>query len=114
MSRKSRNEIRHNYITHHPNYVFYEDNSKYRSIGITHHPYYKVKNSGVFKNMPLDENPEYGKSDKSYIRYGIISAKKKNYGKVLNDYKFSDSDFKKIKSKIRNYKNKIRKQKKYK
>ena len=109
MTRKSRNEFRFNYNTNHPNYVFYENNGKYRSIGLTHQSEYYGK-----RNMRLKNNPNRIDKYNCYVRYGVISSKKNNYGKVLYDYSFSDSDFKNVKSKIRNYKNRIRKQKKYK
>lgn len=111
MSRKSRNEFRFNYNTNHPNYVFYEDNGRYRSVGLTHHKDYITKKYGKFKNMPLSKNPNLYDDEDAYVRYGIISAKKNYYGKVLSDYIFSDSDFKNVKSKIRNYKNYKRKKK---
>ena len=113
MSRKSRNEFRYNFNTHHPNYIFYEDDNKYRSIGLTHSPYwYSKKNGKKYYNVRLNQNPNIKDSRNSYMRYGIISDKKKNYGKVLDGFKFSDSDFKNIRSKSRNYKNYVRKNKK--
>lgn len=95
----SRNEFRYNFSQKHKNYVFGESENVYHSVGITHKEYTKNK-----KNMPLERNPQNGKSEKSYIRYGIITDNKKNYGRVLKNYKFSDSDFKNVRSKIRNYK----------
>ena len=62
--------------------------------------------------MPLDNNPQKGKTDKSYIRNGIVSDKKNNYGKrTIKNLSFSSNDFKKIKSKIRNYKKRQKKSK---
>ena len=43
MTRKSRNEFRFNYNTNHPNYIFYEDNGRYKSVGLTHHKNYTTK-----------------------------------------------------------------------
>lgn len=98
--RESKNEFRFNYDTGHMNYVFEEEGNKYHSVGITH----DRKTFGK-KNMPLDVNPQDGHNEKAYIRNGIITNKKRSYFKSFdNSFKFSESDFPKIKSKIRNYK----------
>lgn len=107
----SKNEFRYNHSTGHPNFVFEEDGNKYHSLGLTHHKrtyYYKQKR--WLKNMPLYDNPEKNKTEKSYVRYGIITNKKKQYGNVTTDFRFSNKDKSNIKSKIRNYKNHRRKQ----
>lgn len=99
-----KNEFRYNYNTKHPAYIFLEDNNKYKSLGLTH----KAKTFNK-DNMPLNINPNVKDSNKSYIRNGIISDKKNNYGEILDYIFLCESDFKNVKSKIRNYKNKVRK-----
>lgn len=54
--------------------------------------------------MPLKENPQGNKKEKSFVRYGIITRKKHNFSSPLNNYKFNKGDFRNVKSKIRNYK----------
>lgn len=107
MSKKIRakDEFRYNYAKGHKNYVFAEtDDGIYICVGITHE-------SSTFSkpNMPLEKNPQRGKTEKAYIRNGIISDKKKYYGKKLKNYSFSSNDRKNVKSKIRNYKKKRKK-----
>ena len=98
--RKSKNEFRYNFTEKHKTYVFEEENGKYKSVGITH-------NSKTFgkDNMPLHKNPQKNKTEDSYVRNGVIVDKKNNYGKrIIKNMSFESSDFKNVKSKIRNYK----------
>ena len=101
MKRKSKNEFRYNYSTKHKNYVFEESGNKYHSVGLTH-------DSATFgrNNMPLHSNPQKGKNEIAFVRNGIITDKKRNFGKPLKNYEFDKSDFRNVKSKIRNYKKK--------
>lgn len=101
---KPRNEFRYNYSQNHKNFVFGERGNKFQSVGITHEEYTFGK-----KNMPLSRNPQKGKTEPSFIRNGIISDKKKNYGRPLKNYSFSNKDYKNVKSKIRNYKKRHKK-----
>lgn len=101
---KTRNEFRYNYSQNHKNYVFGEVGNKYKSLGITHE-----KSTFNKKNMPLKTNPQKGKSEQSYIRNGIVSDKKQNYGRPLTNYAFDYNDYKNVKSKIRNYKKRRKK-----
>lgn len=108
--RYSRNEFRYNKNTKHYNYVFEEDGNKFHSIGLTHKNYtYDNKKRKWRKNMPLDKNPQKSKSDNVFVRYGIITSKKDNYGDKRNNFEFSRSDFSNVKVKVRNYKNQRRK-----
>lgn len=101
----SRNEFRFNNNTNHMNYVFGESNNRYYSVGLTTEDETFKK-----KNMPLKDNPHKGKTGKSYVRTGIISDRKQAYDKKPNKHwKFSKTDFPKVKSKIRNYKKRKRK-----
>lgn len=95
----SKNEFRYNYDTKHPTYIFLESNGKYRSFGLTHQD--KTFNK---KNMPLNVNPNVMDNSKAYIRNGVVSSKKSNFGKILNNYRFDSSDIKNVKSKVRHYK----------
>ena len=105
--RKSRNEFRYNYDTGHIVYVFEEEKSKYKGLGITH-----SKRTFRTKNMPLFYNPQKGKKQKAYIRNGIINKKKSSFAKHSDKrFKFSFPDFRNVKSKIRNFKKLRRKRK---
>ena len=100
-----RNEFRYNYEEGHPEYVFQAKNGKYKAMGVTH----RNETFGR-KNMPLSQNPEKGKKEDSYIRNGIISSKKKNFGAVMKNYRFADRDKANVKSKKRNYKKVVKRQ----
>lgn len=98
--RNSLNEFRYNYDTKHINYIFEEEGKRYHSVGLTHDHHTFGK-----KNMPLYDNPQKNRTEKSYIRNGIISNKKSSFSKHKDkNYKFSLRDFKNVKSKIRKYK----------
>lgn len=101
-----KDEFRYNYNQGHKNYVFGEVGNKFKSIGLTH-------DDTTFgrKNMPLNKNPQNGKTEKSFIRNGIISDRKKNYGNPLKNYEFEKTDRLNVKSKIRNYKKNYKKNK---
>lgn len=104
---RAKNEFRYCKKTKHTAYIFEDDGKKYNAVGITH----KEKTFGK-KNMPLDKNPQKGKTEKAYIRNGIIREKHKSFGtNTRNNFEFSETDFPKVKAKIRNYK-KERRQKK--
>jgi len=59
--------------------------------------------------MPLQQNPKHNKTNKAFIRNGIISNRKSSFGEPLRNYSFSNDDFKNVKAKIRNYKKKNKK-----
>lgn len=100
-----KNEFRYNFAEGHKAYVFGEINGEYRSVGITHKSHTFGK-----KNMPLSHNPQKKKSEPAYIRNGIVSGKINNYGnRKINTLSFSNEDFAKVKSKIRNYKKRQKK-----
>ena len=105
VKRFARNEFRYNYVTQHPNYIFEEEGNKYHSIGITHHKKTRDKNKKWHKNMPLYQNPQKNKKQKSYMRYGFITQNKKTYGNVDMRYSWSASDKMKVRTKIHTYKN---------
>ncbi len=99
-----KSEFRYNFTEKHKTYIFAEVGNKYKSLGITH----KSETFGR-KNMKLDKNPQNGKSEPAYIRNGIISDKKNNYGKrIINNLSFSKADFARVKAKIRHYKKRFR------
>ena len=98
-SSPARDEFRFNFDNGHKQYVFEELNGKYNSLGLTHEAKTFEK-----KNMPLKENPQRGKTEKAYVRNGIVSGKKRSYGKPMKNYEFSKEDMGNVKAKIRNYK----------
>lgn len=100
-----KNEFRYNNNTKHMNYVFGESHNRYYSVGLTTEA--KTFNKS---NMPLNDNPHKGKTEKSYVRNGIISDRKQSYDRKPNkNWNFSKDDFPKVKSKVRHYKKNKRK-----
>lgn len=104
---KPKNEFRFNRKTNHNTYIFGDDGKNYKALGITH----KDKTFGK-NNMPLANNPQKGKSEKAYIRNGIISDTYSHFDKPKKNFGFSNEDFSNVKSKIRNYKNRQKKRNK--
>ena len=104
VKRYSRNEFRYNYKTKHPNYIFEEDGRNYHAIGITHKKRTRDKNKKWRKNIPLCKNPQKNKTDKSYLRYGIITQNKRTFSNVDNRFLFSSDDKPKARAKIHIYK----------
>lgn len=102
--RKALNEFRYNYATGHTNYVFEDTGNRYNGVGLTTDPTTFKKS-----NMPLKTNAKKNDTVQSYVRNGIVSKKKNKYSSVDKRFKFSDDDFKNVKSKIRNFKNNRRK-----
>lgn len=98
-ARKPKNEFRYNNDTNHIDYVFEDDGKRFASVGITH----AEKTFGK-TNMPLTNNPEKGHFEDAYIRNGFNRKPYKNYSSQKKNFKFSEEDFPKVKSKIRNYK----------
>lgn len=107
--RYARNEFRYNYKTKHYNYIFEEDGKLLHGVGITHQKRTRLKNKW-YKNMPLKQNPQQNKIEKSYIRSGYIAQNKNTFGKVDKRFAFrNDTDKANVKSKIRHFKNERRK-----
>ncbi len=103
-----RDEFRYNFDTEHPNYIFEEKDGKRRGFGITHEEYTHGK-----KNMPLNQNPEQGDTQKAYVRYGVIKGNKRSYGKrPIKKMSFGKQDNANVKSKKRNYKKRSRRNRK--
>ena len=109
--RKARNEFRYNYNTKHMTYVFEEDKKKFHSIGITHDDTtWDNKKKKRRHNLSLVKNPQRNHTESSFIRFGIVTDKQINYSKKpAHNFIFSKTDFRNVKSKIRNYKNRRRK-----
>ena len=102
-----KNEFRYNFNKRHKQYVFGETETKYKSLGITH----EAETFGK-KNMPLKDNPQKGKTEKAYIRNGIVSDKKRYYSEPIKNNEFSKDDMGNVKAKVRNYKKRQKTQKK--
>lgn len=79
----SKNEFKYKYDTKHPTYVFMEDENKYKAFELT--PKDKTFNKN---NMTLNKNPNPNDKNSSYLRTGIVSSKKKNFGSVLKNFIF--------------------------
>lgn len=95
-----KDEFRYNRNTRHMNYIFAENDKYYIGMGLTTEEY----TFGI-KNMPLNKNLQKNREGKSYIRNGIITSKKKNYGGVDKRFQITNKDDKAcIKAKKRNYK----------
>lgn len=102
-----KNEVRYNKHTKHFDYVFEDDGNRYTSFGITHHD----KTFGI-KNMPLKQNPQMNHTEQAFVRNGKNRSPHKNYGKVKNNFAFSNEDFANVKAKVRNTKKNSKKRKK--
>lgn len=102
-----RDEFRYSYDEEHPNYCIQEKNGKITSFGVTH----RETTFGV-KNMPLEQNPEQGKTKQSFIRNGVVTGKKKRYGGRMKNFRLSPADRANVKSKKRNYKKVSKQQRK--
>ena len=50
--------------------------------------------------MPLSDNPQKGKTEKSYIRNGIISDTYSHFDKPKKNFAFSSNDYPKLKVKL--------------
>lgn len=87
--------------TGHPQYVYDEDGKVYKIIGITEAP---VTNGE--KNIPLDKNPEPGKSSKAYLRPKADVIDKGVRNDKLKGWKFIESDKKKVEEIISSKKSK--------
>lgn len=96
---KAKNEFRYNKKTKHTNYVFEDDGTNYAAVGLTH----SSKTFGK-KNMPLKDNPQRGKNEKTYIRNDYIVDTHQSFRKIRKSFSFSNEDFTNVKSKIRKYK----------
>ena len=90
--------------TGHPQYVYDENGKVYKIIGITEAP---VTNGE--KNIPLDKNPEPGKSSKAYLRPKPDEIDKGVRNDKLKGWKFTESDKKKVETIISSKKPKKRK-----
>ena len=75
----------------HPTYIFAQKGKKFKFIGITH----ANVTEGV-ENIPLEKNPEPGKTEQSYIRPNPDEAHKSSFGAKLKGWFFSDKDKKKV------------------
>lgn len=77
--------------TGHPQYVYDDDGKEYKIIGITGAPF----TNGEW-NIPLDRNPEPGKSRKAYLRPHPDKINKGVRNEKLNGWKFIENDKKKV------------------
>lgn len=75
----------------HPTHIYAQKGDKYVFIGITH----AEITEGV-KNIPLEKNPEPGKTEQSYIRPNPAEAHKSSFGAKLKGWFFSNNDKKKV------------------
>ncbi len=88
-------------FTGHPQYIYDEDGTKYKIIGIT-----SAKNTNGVLNVELDVNPEPKNTKKAYIRPKPDSENKGAFGERLKGWRFVESDKKKVRNVIDGYKKK--------
>lgn len=88
-------------FTGHPQYVYDEDGTRYKVIGITSAP----RTNGIL-NIALDVNPQPKNKNKAYIRPKPDSENKGAFGERLKGWKFADSDKKKVKNVIERHEKK--------
>ena len=80
-------------FTGHPQYVYGEDGTRYKILGLTSSPI----TNGVY-NVRLKENPEPHNSESSYVRPNTDKERKGAFGERLKGWKFSSADKKTVKN----------------
>ncbi len=76
----------------HPQYVYGKNKKNFKSIGITSAP----KTDGI-KNIPMERNPEPGKSKQAFMLPRPNRIPKKTRNKKLPDWTLTEEDKKKAK-----------------
>ena len=98
---KPRNEFRYNNSYSgggHPNYVFGETDTKYKSLSLTHSPDEK------YRYVKLQNNPDSKDERPAYLELKPKTAKKSYYTESNPDMQFSKSDMSIVRQTIKRYK----------
>lgn len=89
-----KNEFRKNHSKEgggHPAHIYAQKGKKFIFIGITH-----ADITDDMDNIPLEKNPEPGKTEQSFIRPNPEEAHRSSFGAKLKGWFFSDKDKKKV------------------
>ncbi len=81
----------------HPSYEISSNEKKWQNITLTHNP---VPNETY---IPLDKNPDPKDKRKAYLRKYVANDPIRTRGKILDDYRLSDSDKKKVNQFLREH-----------
>ena len=98
---KPKNEFRYNNSKSgvgHPNYVFGETNTSYKSLSITHRP------NILYKNVLLSVNPNPNDKSDAYLELKPKTARKEYYSKPLIGWNFSKVDMPIVRHTTKKYK----------
>lgn len=85
----------------HPKLIVDERDKEYGFMGLTSSP-----ERGNHKNILLSQNPQKGKTEKSYIRNELRYDDKKHFSKPLPDYKLAKEDKELIEARFKKQKEK--------
>lgn len=102
---KPRNEFRYNnspVAKGHPNYIFGETETKYKSLGLTSNPKANIK------NFPLKNNPDPNSDKCSYIQAKVLTSRKDYLINILEGWEFSKEDMSIIRHIKKDYKKKCK------
>ena len=100
-----KNEFRYNTsptAKSHPNYVFGETDTKYKSLGLTTHPKDNIQ------HFPLKKNPNPNDERASYVKGKVMTSRKDYLEKKLEGWEFCNEDMSIIRHIIKDYKRKCR------
>lgn len=98
---KPRNEFRmanSKQTGYHPQYIFGETSTRYKSFGLTQHP------DDKHRYYRLTKNPEPGNSNKAFLKLEKHSLQKKYYGDPLEGWRFDKSDMPIVRYQTKEYK----------
>lgn len=83
---------------YHPQYIFGETATRYKSLGLTQHP------DSKHRYYLLTKNPEPGNKEKSFLKLEVHSLQKKYYGEPLKGWGFDKKDMPVVRHQIKEYK----------
>lgn len=106
---KPKNEFRYNNSKSgagHPNYVFGETNTSYKSLSITHSP------DKRYKHVQLQNNPNPKDGRNAYLELKPKTARKEYYSVPLSGWNFSKPDMAVVRHTTKKYKKAMNRHKK--
>ncbi|MEG1790833.1 MAG: hypothetical protein RR033_03130 [Clostridia bacterium] len=106
---KPLNEFRYNRSPtagNHPNYVFGETPTKYKSVGLTTHPRENIK------HIPLRKNPNPKEDRQSFVQNKVLTSRKNYLEERLDGWNFAREDMAIIRLIKKDYKKRTRRSKK--
>lgn len=82
----------------HPNFVFGETKTKYKSLGLTTHP------QDGERCVKLSKNPNPHSDEPSYLKLKVFTSKKDYMGEPLEGWSFDKQDMYVVRHTIKQYK----------